>query len=325
MREGSNTKAMKRIVITLLHVAILLASISVLQAQTRTRGTNPPKPAQPASAPPQRGGVDEVLRVTTNLVTFPFSVRSNDGKYLFDLQKENFRVFEDGVEQQIGHFTSVEQPIYAVLLVDTSASTEPKLPEIKAAVQAFISNLRQRDSVLPVAFDGQVRPLAAKGTSNRVILNGIIEKIKTDTGNNGTKLYDAIEYAYQALKRIPGRKAIILFSDGDDTWSKATMKSTLCATGETDSLIYPIQYGVSGSAKYLQALASETGGRFYQADDLEMIRQSFAAVAEELRRQYSIGYYPKTESSRRGARTIRVEIDRPDAEVMMRKTSIYRP
>jgi Ca-activated chloride channel homolog len=316
---------MKLIGITLLHLAILIASSPMLGAQTRPRATNSQKRSQPTSNPQQRIGVDEVLRVTTNLVTFPLSVRSNDGKYLFDLQKRNFRVFEDGIEQEIGHFTSVEQPIYVVLLVDTSASTEPKLPEIKAAVQAFIGNLRQRDSVLPVAFDGQVRPLAAKGTSNRAILNGIIEKIKSDTGNNGTKLYDAIEYAYQALKRIPGRKAIILFSDGDDTWSKATMKSTLCATGESDSLVYPIQYGVSGSAKYLQALAAETGGRFYQADDLEMIKQSFAAVAEELRRQYSIGYYPKTEASRRGARTIRVEIDRPDAEVMMRKTSIYRP
>ena len=297
----------------------------MLLAQTRSRGTNSQTRSQPTSNPQQRSGVDEVLRVTTNLVTFPFSVRANDGKYVFDLRKENFRVFEDGIEQEIGHFNSVEQPIYVVLLVDTSASTEPKLPEIKAAVQAFIGNLRPRDSLLPVAFDGQVRPLAAKGTSNRAILNGIIEKIKSDTGNNGTKLYDAIEYAYQALKRIPGRKAIILFSDGDDTWSKATMKSTLCATGESDSFVYPIQYGVSGSAKYLQALAAETGGRFYQADDLEMIKQSFAAVAEELRRQYSIGYYPKTEASRRGARAIRVEIDRPDAEVMLRKTSIYRP
>jgi hypothetical protein len=103
------------------------------------------------------------------------------------------------------------------------------------------------------------------------------------------------------------------------------MKSTLCATSEADSLIYPIQYGASGSTTYLQSLAAETSGRFYQADDLDMIKQSFAGVAEELRRQYSIGYYPKTDSSRKGARTIRVEIDRPDADVIVRKTSIYRP
>lgn len=317
---------MKLIGITLLHLAILIATSPPLRAQTRSRGaTNSPPRPQSTSERPQQVGADEVLRVTTNLVTLPFSVRSHDGKYVFDLRKENFRVFEDGIEQEIGHFSSVEQPFYVVLLVDTSSSTAPNLVEIKAAVQAFVDQLRPRDSVLPVAFDGLVRPLLSKGTNNRSALAEVIEKMRTDTGNNGTKLYDAIEYSYQALLRIRGRKAIILFSDGDDTWSKATMKSTLCATAEPDSLIYPIQYGTSGSTTYLQSLAAETGGRFYQANDLDMIKQSFAGVAEELRRQYSIGYYPKTDSSRKGARTIRVEIDRSDADVIVRKTSIYRP
>lgn len=317
---------MKLIGITLLHLAILIGSIPTSRAQTHSRRvTNSQSRQQPPSGRKQPVGVDEVLRVTTNLVTLPFSVRTREGKYVFDLQKENFRIYEDGIEQEIGHFSSVDQPFYVVLLVDTSSSTAPNLAEIKAAVLAFISHLRQKDAVLPVAFDGLVRPLVSKGTSNRAILTEAIAKVRSDTGNNGTKLYDALEYAYQLLRRIPGRKAIILFSDGDDTWSKATIKSTLCATSEADGLIYPIHYGVSNSTIYLQALAAETGGRFYQADDVEMIKQSFAAVAEELRRQYSIGYYPKTDSSRKGARTIRVEIDRPDADVIVRKTSIYRP
>lgn len=317
---------MKLIGITLLHLAILIGSIPTARAQTPARRvTNSQSRQQPTSGRKQPVGVDEVLRVTTNLVTLPFSVRSHDGKYVFDLQKENFRIYEDGIEQEIGHFSSVEQPFYVVLLVDTSSSTAPNLAEIKAAVQAFVDQLRPRDAVLLVTFDGLVRPLLSKGTNNRSVLAEVIQKMRTDTGNNGTKLYDAIEYSYQALLRIRGRKAVILFSDGDDTWSKATMKSTLCATSEADSLIYPIQYGASGSTTYLQSLAAETSGRFYQADDLDMIKQSFAGVAEELRRQYSIGYYPKTDSSRKGARTIRVEIDRPDAEVIVRKTSIYRP
>ena len=317
---------MKLIGITLLHLAILIGSIPTSRAQTQPRrATNSQSRQQPTSGRKQPVGVDEVLRVTTNLVTLPFSVRSHDGKYVFDLRKENFRVFEDGIEQEIGHFSSVEQPFYVVLLVDTSSSTAPNLAEIKAALQAFVDQLRPRDAVLLVTFDGLVRPLLSKGTSNRSVLAEAIAKVRSDTGNNGTKLYDAIEYSYQALLRIRGRKAIILFSDGDDTWSKATMKSTLCATSEADSLIYPIQYGASGSTTYLQSLAAETSGRFFQADDLDMIKQSFAGVAEELRRQYSIGYYPKTDSSRKGARTIRVEIDRPDADVIVRKTSIYRP
>jgi VWFA-related protein len=310
-----------------LPLVIIAASSPLLQAQTRPRGTARPRPRPPATHArrPEPVGEDEVLRVTTNLVTVPVSVRGQDGSYLFDLRREDFRIFEDGVEQEIAHFNSVEQPFSVVLLVDTSSSTEPNLGDIKEAANAFIGQLRQKDTVLPVTFDGQVRPLLSKGTSSRTILRDAVDRVRTDTGNNGTKLYDAVDYAYQVLRRISGRKAIILFTDGDDTWSKATMRSTLCDTTELDALIYPIHYGSSPSTNYLRALAGETGGRFYQADNVEMIKQSFAAVAEELRRQYSIGYYPKATSPHRGERQIRVEVKRPDVDAKTRKSYIYRP
>jgi Ca-activated chloride channel family protein len=317
-------KDMRSIAIAFLHLAFLVNSVALVPAQTTQRVKNPQSRALPKSQPTPSRDVDEVLRVTTNLVTIPVSVRAHDGTYLFDLRKEQFRIYEDGVEQEIGHFSSVEQPFYVVLLIDTSSSTETKLGEIKEAVHAFISQLRQKDAVLPIVFAGQVLPLIAKATSNRTVLRDSIEKTHTDAGNNGTRLYDAVEFAYQALRRIPGRKAIIMFTDGDDTWSSATMRSTLCKAPEVDALIYPIQYGVSASTIYLQALASETGGRFYQADDPATIKQSFTAIAEELRRQYNIGYYPKTTLPRPEAKRIRVEVDHPDAEVIARKTLIVR-
>ena len=264
------------------------------------------------------------MRTTTNLVTIPVSVRGRNGTYLFDLRKEEFRIYEDGVEQEIGQFSSVEVPFYVVVLIDTSSSTEANLTEIKAAVHAFNAQLRQRDSVLPVTFSGQVLPLLPKATSNRTLLRDAIDKAHTDSGNNGTRLYDAIDFAYQILRNIPGRKAIILFTDGDDTWSTATMRTTLCKVPDLDALIYPIQFGASASAIYLKALASETGGRFYQADDIDAIKRSFAAVAEELRRQYNVGYYPKTTYPHPEVKRIRVEVDRPDADVIARKTIIVR-
>jgi len=297
----------------------------LLKAQTRTRADRRSQTrSQPASDGPQKVSEDDVLRVTTNLVTIPVSVRAHDGTYLFDLRKEEFRIYEDGVEQEIGHFSSVEQPFYVVVLIDTSSSTEAKLGEIKEAVHAFNAQLRPRDSVLPVVFAGQVMPLLQKATSNRTILRDAIERARPDSGNNGTRLYDAIDFAYEILRRVSGRKAIILFTDGDDTWSTATMRTTLCKTPELEALIYPISFGSSASTTYLQALSSETGGRFYQADDIETVKKSFAAVAEELRRQYNVGYYPKTTSPRPLARRIRVETDRTDAEVIARKTLIVR-
>lgn len=317
-------EGMRSIAVAFLHLAIVLNSIALAPAQTTRRKAKKPQSAAPKSERPANPDVDEVLRVTTNLVTIPVSVRSNDGTYLFNLRKEQFRIYEDGVEQEIGHFSSVEQPFYVVLLIDTSSSTESRLSEIKEAVLAFISQLRQRDAVLPVVFAGQVLPLMAKATSNRTVLRDGIEKVRTDSGNNGTRLYDAVDFAYGAVRRIPGRKAIIMFTDGDDTWSSATLRSTLCMAPEVDALIYPIQYGPSASTIYLQALASETGGRFYQAEDPETIKQSFTAIAEELRRQYNVGYYPKTTSPHPEAHRIRVEIDLPDAEVIARKNLIVR-
>ena len=315
---------MKAIKLIAVHLLILVTSIPLLQAQSRQSGARKAQTRPPTAAGPQEVGDDEVLRVNTNLVTIPVSVRALNGTYLFDLRKEEFRIYEDGVEQKIGHFSSVEQPFYVVILIDTSSSTETRLAEIKDAVHAFTAQLRQRDAVLPVTFAGTVRPLLAKATSNRTVLREAIEKARSDSGNNGTRLYDAVDFAYQALRVIPGRKAIILFTDGDDTWSTATMRTTLCKAPDVEALIYPIHYGSSASTIYLQALASETGGRFYQSDNDDTIKQSFTAVAEELRRQYNIGYYPTANSPRPLARRIRVEVDRQDAEVMARKTLIFR-
>ena len=316
---------MKPLVTKLLTLALILTSVPLLKAQTRTRADRRSQTrSQPTSDGIQKVSEDDVVRVNTNLVTIPISVRADNGTYLFDLRKEEFSIYEDGVEQELGHFSSVEQPFYVVVLIDTSSSTEAKLGEIKEAVHAFNAQLRQRDSVLPVVFAGQVMPLVQKATSNRTILRDAIEKVRPDSGNNGTKLYDAIDFAYQILRPVPGRKAIILFTDGDDTWSTATMRTTLCKVPELEALIYPIHYGSSASTNYLQALASETGGRFYQADDLDTLKKSFAAVAEELRRQYNIGYYPKTTSARPEVRRIKVEVNRPDAEVILRKTLIVR-
>jgi Ca-activated chloride channel family protein len=147
--------------------------------------------------------------------------------------------------------------------------------------------------------------------------------MRTDEGNNGTRLYDAVDFAYQLMKRIRGRKAIILFTDGGDTWSKATLKSTLRDATELDALVYTIHYGDAPSVDYLSSMAEKTGGHFYQATDIEMIKQAFVAVAEELRRQYSIGYYPAKEARRGEERQIKVKVNRPGVGVRTRKSYIY--
>ena len=311
--------------IALLNLSLLFASAQSQQAQQAAPAGKQVQTPTPSASKVEELGEDDVLRINTRLVSVNVSVLDRDGRYLFDLHQEDFSIYENGVEQQIAHFSSIEQPFSVVLLMDTSSSTENYLGDIKAAANAFLDQLRAGDSLLPITFDGVVRPLTGKQTSNLKALRKALERMRTDQGNNGTKLYDAVDYAYYMLKGISGRKAIILFTDGDDTWSTATMKDTLSRATELDALIYTIHYGSSASASYLDSLAQRTGGRFYQADNVEMIRRSFVAVAEELRRQYSIGYYPKLSAQHGEERQLKVKVKRPHVGIRARKSYVYWP
>src|SRR5262245_58045967 len=109
---------MKLFVTTLFVLAFIMSSARLPQAQTRGRGQRGSQTRSEPTSGPQKVGEDDVLRITTNLVTIPVSVRAHDGTYLFDLRKEEFHIFEDGVEQEIGQFSSVEQPFHVVVLID---------------------------------------------------------------------------------------------------------------------------------------------------------------------------------------------------------------
>ena len=159
----------------------------------------------------------------------------------------------------------------------------------------------------------------SKGTSNRAVLAEAIAKVRSDTGNNGTKLYDALEYAYQSLRRIPGRKAIILFSDGDDTWSKATIKSTLCAV-ELRFLIYPIHWRLYSTITF--SMAAETRS-LYKPTTLRLYN-NFCAVAENCRQVQHL-LLSKNRFQSKGADNKSRVRPRPTRTLTRGKNSIYRP
>ena len=137
---------MKYLVIAVLTLALMITSAGFLRAQTPTRTNKKSQTrSQPTSDASQQISEGDVLRVTTTLVTIPVSVRALNGTYLFDLRKEEFRIYEDGIEQEVAFFSSVERPFSVVLLIDTSSSTEANLAQIKDAVHAFIAQLRPLD------------------------------------------------------------------------------------------------------------------------------------------------------------------------------------
>jgi VWFA-related protein len=198
---------------------------------------------------------DDVIRVSTTLVTLPVRVMDRHGKLIPGLKQEQFHVYEDGVEQEIAYFEpavivkdaspdTTQKPFTVALLLDVSDSTEFKLAQIQIAALAFIKLLRSEDRVLVVAFDKRVQILA-EATNNRDTLRDAI--LRTRTGG-GTSLYSALDAVIvQRLSRVAGRKAIVLLTDGVDTASTgATANSTIRAAQASDAAIYPVQYNTYG-------------------------------------------------------------------------------
>jgi Ca-activated chloride channel homolog len=182
---------------------------------------------------------DEVIQVETNLVSIPVKVFDRNNRFVAGLLKEDFQVFEDGKLQQIEYFGNLEEPFTVALLLDMSPSTTFKTSEIQNAAIAFTAQLRSNDKVMVVSFDALVHPLCNPTTDRKVSRAAI----KTTSVQQGTSLYEAIDYTMEKLKTVQGRKAIILFTDGVDTTSrKVNLNDNLRRADESDALIFPIQY-----------------------------------------------------------------------------------
>lgn len=182
----------------------------------------------------------DVIKIDTELVTIPVKVLDRSGRFLTGLQKENFQVFEDNAPQEIAHFSNEQQPFTVALVLDVSYSSTFKINEIQSAAIAFIAQLRENDKVMVVSFDEQVHILS-QPTNDR---QALIRAIKTTKVASGTSLYEAVDVVInEKFRKINGRKAVVLFTDGVDTTSRRVhdLKNLRDAL-ETDALIYPIRY-----------------------------------------------------------------------------------
>jgi len=214
-------------------------------AETQTETKTEPD----ASAPPITDDGD-VIRINTNLVTIPVKVSDRRNRFIAGLTKEDFKVAEDGVEQEIALFSNEQQPFTVALVLDMSYSTKFKIAEIQNAAVAFIAQLRPNDKVLVVSFDQEIYVLC-EATSDRQVIEKAIRSTKI---SYGTSLYEAVDLVMNAkLKKIAGRKAIVLFTDGVDTTSRqAHDLSNLRDAQELDALIYPVQYDTFADVQALK-------------------------------------------------------------------------
>jgi Ca-activated chloride channel homolog len=294
---------------------------------------------------------DEPIKLKATLVQVPVVASDPGGRYVTDLRKDEFEVFENGVKQDIDVFASTEIPFSVALLLDSSGSTMDQLNEIKSAALAFIDNLRPADRVMVISFDDSVQ-VQCEFTSDRDALKHAVEAVQP---GQYTQVYEAVYTAvWERLKKVEGRRAAIVFTDGIDTASsEIDQDDTLDAIADTEGvLVYPIRYSTREDVEkrlarnskpaatrpamtpdersqaldrtykeadeYLDEMARLSGGVVERADTLKDLRGAFARIAEELRKQYLLGYYPSDTSESGSERKISVRVSRSGVTVRAR-------
>jgi len=312
---------------TVFVAGLLVLFSSALLAQIQDSASQPPPPAKVTGSQDQGSqeqGVDDSLqtfKAQVNVVNLFFNVKDKHGMLIPSLTKSDFQVFEDGQPQTIKYFSAESnQPLTLGILIDTSPSQMHVLPiEQQSCTEFLRSVLRPKDLAFLINFDADI-DLDQDFTSNPSQLAHALDKLEINGGASGgglpgmgggpvpnahprsTALYDAIFLAAdEKLKNEVGRKAMIVFTDGEDEGSHLRIKEAIEAAQKADTICYVILIadrgfygglGYSGDAS-MKKLAEETGGRVIEVGNKqEKLRQAFDQIQNELRSQYNIGYTP---------------------------------
>src|SRR5262245_33273625 len=292
-------------------------------------GPAPSQTTRPVANPQQQ----DTLSVNGNLVDLLYTVADKKGKFITNLRKEDFKVYEDDKNQVITNFTAeTDLPLTIALLVDTSGSIRDKLRfEQEAAIEFFYSTLhRGKDKALVISFDSGVDLLQDFSDDPEALANAV-RKIRA---GGGTSLYDAIYLAVnEKLAEQPGGLVIILISDGDDNSSRVSLTETLELAQRRNVAIYAIS---TNSAAYfgsndqdrgdktLKRFSEETGGKPFFPKKIQDLAVSFQEIGEELRSQYRLAYIPSNNKADGTFRKIRIDVANKNYKVKAR-TGYYAP
>jgi len=269
---------------------------------------------------------DDVVRVNTDLVVLNVTVTDKSGQYVKGLKKSDFKVYEDGVEVQpnmIASFSLHESPYAAVVLLDSSGSMEARFSLARSAAIRFLDGLRPEDVAAVYRFDSKVERVQefSGGRDLAPIAYAIHAK-------GMTTLNDAIVEASKRLAERPEvRKAIVVLSDGMDTFSKASSDKAVESALAIGASIYAVDMSTievagstrSQSAASLKGFADKTGGRFVETPGGPALRDAFTGIADELGHQYTISYQPANKKRDGKWRALEVKVSREDLTVRTRK------
>lgn len=247
-----------RIVVVLLALAVVSACLG--QAARRAPQSEPLKKTQPVpseTTPNNADQNDQSVKLLATVVTVPVIASDHDGRYITDMRREEFSLEEDGLKQEIVFFATVNEPFHVVLMIDTSASAQEKLGQIRRAAATFVEQLKPSDRVKVISFDDEVRDLC-EFTNDRAELSRAIDQTRP---GHGTKMYDAFAHALREMQSIQGRKAIVLFTDGVDMVSTgAHSYDNISGVEESGVIVYPIRYDTRAETEAMLRSQSGAGG-----------------------------------------------------------------
>jgi VWFA-related protein len=282
--------------------------------------------AAPAAAqPPPSAPKPFTLEVDVNVVSVTAVVFDKSGHFIRGLGPKDVQLLEDGVRQEVSYFREASSaaeervPLSVVLVLDTSGSMKDNISFLKQAVLNFVYKLEEVDQALVVSFNDSVKG-SAEFTGDVDRLERFVDGLQAW---GGTSLYDAIHYSLGRIKDQPGRKAVIVFSDGADTTSTMEDREVVDYARAVEATVYSIGFKGSGLMAssprgFLRKIAQETGGEFFSPDKTGELIRVFNAIADELKNHYLLAYSPARAADGTW-RTISLKVDRPGAEVRVRK------
>jgi VWFA-related protein len=281
-----------------------------------------PLGAQVPSPPP--------FSTEVNVVSVTVVVHDKAGHFVKGLGPKDIQVLEDGVPQPVSYFREASGegriPLSVVLVLDASGSMNKVMHFLQEAADEFVGKLEDVDKTLVVDFNEAVRG-SKDFTGDPQRLEEFIDALE---GWGGTSLYDAIEYALERVKDQPGRKALIVFTDGEDTTSTLSEAQVMEYARRNEATIYTV--GIRSASGlfarsprgFLRKIATETGGSFFFPEKIGELIKIFSGIADELHNHYLLAYTPKRAPDGK-FRTIEVKVDRKDLDVRVRKGYLAVP
>lgn len=269
---------------------------------------------------------DDVVRTNTDLVVLNVTVTDKAGQYVKKLKRSDFKIYEDGVEvdpKTIAGFSLQESPYAAVVLLDSSGSMEARFSLARSAAIRFLDGLRPEDVAAVYRFDSKVERVQEFSGGRDLAPTAYAIRAK-----GMTTLNDAIVEAAKTLADRPEtRKAIVILSDGMDTYSNASSEKAVESALAVGASIFAVDMasietpgsGKRQSAGSLKGFAEKTGGRFVSTPGGQALRDAFTGIADELGQQYTIAYRPLNRNRDGKWRTLEVKVQKEEVTVRTRK------